>query len=79
MIRQYGDNNAVMVRPENVKSYKHLVVTGNWFTTLGPWTPYISASLEKPFLKIEYTQYNKMRANIELFNTFPHTKVITLM
>lgn len=70
MIRQYGDNNAVMVRPENVKSYKHLVVTGNWFTTLGPWTPYISASLEKPFLKIEYTQYNKMRANIELFNTF---------
>ncbi len=70
LIRQYGEHEAVLVRPENVNSYKRLVVTTNWFTTLGPWTPYISASLQKPFLEIDHIKYNKMRADLQLFNTF---------
>lgn len=70
MIRQYGNNEAVITRPENVNTYKHLVATGSWFGTIGFWKPYASVSLEKPFLKIDQQKYNKLQANFQLYNTF---------
>lgn len=70
MIRQYDTYQAVIRRPENVNTYKSLAVSGSWFKTIGIWTPYVTASWEKPFLEINHIKYNHPIANVQLYNTF---------
>lgn len=70
MIRQYGTHQAVIRRPENVDTYKSLAVSGSWFKTIGFWTPYITASWEKPFLEIEHIKYNHPITGVQFYNTF---------
>lgn len=70
MIRQYDTHQAVIRRPENVNTYKSLAVSGSWFKTIGIWTPYVTASWEKPFLEIDHIKYNHPTANVQLYNTF---------
>lgn len=69
MMRQYGDKQAVLTQPENVNTMKYLSISGDWYKTIGFWSPYVSIAWEKPFLEIDQVKFNKPTLSLQLYNT----------
>lgn len=65
--------SVALSKPYNVPNTYAINIQGQWFHTIGIWTPTLSVMCKKPFVEFEGSKYNKFSATMMLKNRFRFT------
>lgn len=72
IVEQYNQEPIILTHPVNIKKSQNIQIAGQWSKTIKCWTPFISASITKPFLQLnlnnESYKFNHMNATFSFNN-----------